>query len=197
MAWTSPRTWIAGETVTASLLNTHLRDNLLETAPAKVTAAGDIVYATGANALARLAKGSAHSLLRMNSGATAPLWAATTAVVESWEYSNDSDGNTTQTSFQNAYTKSFTPSVASRVLVWIQVRGQAPSNDSMECKVLVDDTQRGELKGVGNGSQDWVWLFLLTGQAASSHTIKVQYRSVGGNSVSLLNCQMLIIALAE
>ena len=75
MAWTSPRTWVAGETVTASLLNTHLRDNLLETAPAKVTAAGDIVYATGANALARLAKGSAYQVLRMNSGATAPEWA--------------------------------------------------------------------------------------------------------------------------
>ena len=28
MAWTSPRTWIAGETLTAALLNTHLRDNL-------------------------------------------------------------------------------------------------------------------------------------------------------------------------
>lgn len=28
MAWTAPRTWIAGELVTASLLNTHLRDNL-------------------------------------------------------------------------------------------------------------------------------------------------------------------------
>lgn len=30
MAWTTPRTWVAGETVTASLLNTHLRDNLTE-----------------------------------------------------------------------------------------------------------------------------------------------------------------------
>ena len=28
MAFTSPRTWVAGELVTASLLNTHLRDNL-------------------------------------------------------------------------------------------------------------------------------------------------------------------------
>lgn len=28
MAWTSPRTWVAGETVTAALLNIHLRDNL-------------------------------------------------------------------------------------------------------------------------------------------------------------------------
>jgi hypothetical protein len=28
MAWTAPRTWVAGEEVTASLLNTHVRDNL-------------------------------------------------------------------------------------------------------------------------------------------------------------------------
>jgi hypothetical protein len=28
MAWTTPRTWYAGEIVTAALMNTHLRDNL-------------------------------------------------------------------------------------------------------------------------------------------------------------------------
>lgn len=28
MAWTSPRTWAVGETVTAALMNTHLRDQL-------------------------------------------------------------------------------------------------------------------------------------------------------------------------
>lgn len=27
ISWTSPRTWVAGETVTAALLNTHIRDN--------------------------------------------------------------------------------------------------------------------------------------------------------------------------
>lgn len=29
MSWTAPRTWVAGEVVTAALLNTHVRDNLL------------------------------------------------------------------------------------------------------------------------------------------------------------------------
>jgi len=29
MGWTNPRTWLAGEVVTATLLNTHLRDDLL------------------------------------------------------------------------------------------------------------------------------------------------------------------------
>lgn len=28
MAWTTPRTWVAGETVTAAIMNTHVRDNL-------------------------------------------------------------------------------------------------------------------------------------------------------------------------
>ena len=30
MAWTAPRTWVTGEVVTAALLNTHLRDNLVD-----------------------------------------------------------------------------------------------------------------------------------------------------------------------
>lgn len=30
MAWTSPRSWVTGEVLTAALLNTHLRDQLLE-----------------------------------------------------------------------------------------------------------------------------------------------------------------------
>lgn len=30
MAWTSPRTWVSGEVITAALLNTHVRDNQLE-----------------------------------------------------------------------------------------------------------------------------------------------------------------------
>ncbi len=33
MAWTAPRTWVTGETVTAALMNTHIRDNLLAVGP--------------------------------------------------------------------------------------------------------------------------------------------------------------------
>lgn len=28
MAWTTPRTWVTGETVTSTIMNTHVRDNL-------------------------------------------------------------------------------------------------------------------------------------------------------------------------
>jgi hypothetical protein len=39
MAWTAPRTWVAGETVSAALMNTHVRDNLLMVDPGTWAAA--------------------------------------------------------------------------------------------------------------------------------------------------------------
>ena len=74
MAWTTPRTYTTGEVITAAILNAHIRDNFNETAPAKVTTAGDIVYATAANTLTRLASGTANAgkYYRVNSAGTAP-----------------------------------------------------------------------------------------------------------------------------
>ena len=74
-SWTAPKTYTVGSILTASEKNTYERDNMLETATAKVTTAVDIVVATGANALKRLAKGAALSILRVNSGATDLEWA--------------------------------------------------------------------------------------------------------------------------
>jgi hypothetical protein len=42
----------SGSVLTAAQWNTHVRDNLLETAPAKATAAGQIFVSTAANAIA-------------------------------------------------------------------------------------------------------------------------------------------------
>ena len=74
MAWTAPQTWTTGQIVTAADMNGDIRDNMLETAPAKASAAGDIFYATGANAIAKLTKGTKGQVLQMNAGATAPEW---------------------------------------------------------------------------------------------------------------------------
>lgn len=73
MAWTAPRTWVTGETVTAALMNAHIRDNFLETSAATVTTAGDLVYADAANSMGtRLAIGATHSLLV--SDGSIPVW---------------------------------------------------------------------------------------------------------------------------
>lgn len=52
MAWTSPTTFTEGAVLTAAEMNTYVRDNMLETAPAKATTAGGIFVATGANTIA-------------------------------------------------------------------------------------------------------------------------------------------------
>jgi len=62
MSWSAPRTWTTGEIVTAAYLNSNVRDNMLETAPAKASAGGDIFVATGTNAIKRVAAGSAGSI---------------------------------------------------------------------------------------------------------------------------------------
>ena len=72
MAWTDPRTWVTGEVVTASLMNTFVRDALNECPAHKVTTAGDITYATGDSALARLALGSSGYILHVSG--SAPAW---------------------------------------------------------------------------------------------------------------------------
>ena len=64
--------------MTASLMNTHVRDNLLQTAPALVTTNGDLVYATGASALTRLAIGSTSQVLIVTGGV--PAWGAGSVV---------------------------------------------------------------------------------------------------------------------
>lgn len=69
---TTDLTWVSAEILTAALLNTHLRDNLLETGPAKVTTAGDLLYATAANALTRLGIGTTRAVLE--AGASAPTY---------------------------------------------------------------------------------------------------------------------------
>ena len=74
MAWTTPRTWTTGEIVTAAYMNTHVRDNLLETSPAKITTTGDLIVGNGPNALKRLGIGSAYSVLSVNAGGTDAAW---------------------------------------------------------------------------------------------------------------------------
>lgn len=59
MAWTAPRTWVTGEVVTASIMNTHVRDNFNETGPAKATGSGGFIVTNGVNSIIQRTPGSA------------------------------------------------------------------------------------------------------------------------------------------
>jgi len=75
MAWTAPRTWVSGELVTASLMNTYVRDNQTALVGGHMEiasqAAGDVLYASSSTALARLGIGAANSILHSNGSAIA------------------------------------------------------------------------------------------------------------------------------
>ena len=76
MAWTTPRTWVTGEVVTAALLNAQIKGNMDLSAPAIMTTAGDIIYASGANTPARLAKDTNATRVLTNTGTSnVPAWA--------------------------------------------------------------------------------------------------------------------------
>src|SRR5574343_24123 len=76
MAWTVPTDFSTGRLVTASDWNAELGStgNMAQTAAAKATTAGDTVYATAANTLARLAIGAANTVL--TSSGSAPQWSS-------------------------------------------------------------------------------------------------------------------------
>ena len=75
MAWTTPKTWASGYVVLAADLNTHLRDNLNVTAPSVMSSQGDVIYASGANTPARLAKSTTSTQYLANTGSSNnPAW---------------------------------------------------------------------------------------------------------------------------
>lgn len=78
MAWTTPRTWVSTEVVTASIMNTHVRDNFDETAPAKATAAGRLIVSSGSNTVAERAFNEANTAASETTSSTSYTDLATT-----------------------------------------------------------------------------------------------------------------------
>ena len=66
MAWNTPRTFTTGEIITATILNTNIRDNLNASAAGVASGVGDVFYANAPNAIVPLALGSVYQQLMVN-----------------------------------------------------------------------------------------------------------------------------------
>ena len=101
MAFTSPKTWASGYVVLSSDLNTYIRDNQNMTAPAIMSSQGDVLYASGSNTPARLAKSTTSTQYLANTGSSnAPAWnevALDTGVSGSLPVGNGGTGQTSLT----------------------------------------------------------------------------------------------------
>ena len=74
IAYNAVPTVATGDTWSAANHNTYIRDNFAAGVPDIFTAAGDIAYATAANAASPLAIGTPGQVLKVNIGGTLPEW---------------------------------------------------------------------------------------------------------------------------
>jgi hypothetical protein len=86
-----------------------------------VTTAGDLLYGTAADTVARLGIGTANQVLAVNSGATAPQWVtpAGGAVKQVVTFTTTTNTTTTNTLVSSALTASITPTSASSKIIAI------------------------------------------------------------------------------
>lgn len=164
MAWSTPLTATASTVLTAAQWNASVRDNLLETAPAKATTAGYHFVANGTNTIVERG-----------------ILGATVDTVES----------TSSTTYTNLATTgpSVTLTTGTKALVWIASRnlnttGGTPALASFEIsgattqaasdnRACYVDLAASEI--VRTSAQT-----LMTGLTAGSNTFRMMYRAGGG-----------------
>jgi len=156
--------------VLAADMNTYLRDQQLETAPAKVSAQGDIVYASGANALARLAKDANSTRSLTNTGGSNnPAWAQVALATGVSGTLPVGSGGTGQTSL-----------TAGAVLIGNSTSAVTMVAQTVKGQILIGDgTGPPQMLGVGDDDQ------VLT--ADSGETTGVKWAAAGvSNTIAVM-----------
>ena len=110
-----------------------LADNALGSKPKLIDAAGDLLYGTGSDAATRLAIGTVGQVLQVNSGATAPEWAAAAAGGKVLQVVNATTTtqtvSSTLTFVDTTLTATITPTLdTSKVLILISHNGNRRTN---------------------------------------------------------------------
>jgi hypothetical protein len=173
-----------------------------------VTTAGDLIYGTGSSAVTRLGIGTSGQVLRVNSGGTAPEWAAAAGggkVLQVVQATLTTTATTTSTSYvDTGLTASITPSLAtSKVLIMISApMGKNDGANGFFATLangagtnLIVPTSPGS-RTVGfmrqegfTGAQYTVFPFNFTyldsPASTSSQTYKLQYKVTSGGTAAI------------
>jgi hypothetical protein len=180
MAWTAPMTAVANAVFTAAQFNTHVRDNLLETSPAKATTAGSIFVATGTNAIAErtpatalVATSQATTNTSYTDLATVGPAVTVTTGVAALVHINCSLFNATAT---NGSFMSYAVSGASTVA----------ASDSRSLSIINNGTVTGNSYGIS---------FLQTDLTPGSNTFTAKYRSTAATNATFADRNIIVVPL--
>ena len=177
MAWSTNKTWSPGEDLTAALLNTYLRDQLDETAPAIATTGGRMIVTDGANSIVER--------------------------VPSFNFVSTSEG-TTSTSFTDLSTSgpSVTVTCGTKALVIMSAQlsnAGAGSTSYVSFTVsgaTTSTAQTGEsLNYESGGANDRLQAsrVVLDAVTAGSNTFKMVYKSSNGSQTATFASRFLIV----
>lgn len=177
MAWTSPPTFTDGAVLTGAQLNL-LRDDLLETAPAKATTAGRVFVSTGLNSIAERAVGSATVNAQETTTSTSftdlatvgPVFSVTTGqsviVLLSAALFNSSAGQTAQMS--------------------VQVSGASTVSPSVNVALIYESSAAGDLV---QGS----YAVPMSGLTPGSNTFTAKYRADAAGTATFLRRNLIVL----
>lgn len=180
MVWTQPMTFTSNTVLTAAQMNTHLRDNLLETEVAQARASGDFFIATGTNAVTTRTPKSAVVTTNLES----------TTSTEYTDLETVGPSVTCQTGtgcivFISAFVASSTALRASRM--GYQVSGATERDASDHTAVHVDGLSA--TKGLRMTQLDLIRLSLVPGE----NTFTCKYRSSLDTNTASFNRRSIIV----
>lgn len=164
MAWSTPLTAVANAALTAAQWNASVRDNLLETAPAKATTAGRIIVTTGVNTIAER------------------------AVLEAYVSASETTVSTTYADLTTTG-PAVTLTTGTRALVWMncQISNSGASGSyashaitGATASAAVDSTAIIADQPTGGGLPRYGTCDLRTGLTAGVNTFTMQYRVTAG-----------------
>lgn len=180
MAWTAPITFVANTGLTAAQLNTYLRDNMNETAPAKATTPGYHFVSTGPNAIAERAWES--SFIDTSQGTTSTTFVDLATVGPQVTIETGSKALW----FINCFTAAPVANTARRASV--EVTGASSIAASDNTGILHDVTSVSP-NGVRTAA-----CHMETGLTPGTNTFTMKYRS-GGGTVNFVQRELIVIGL--
>jgi len=180
MAYSTPLTAVSNATLTAAQWNASVRDNLLETAPAKATAAGRIFVTTGANAIAERVPST--NAVSATEGTTSTTYTDLTTV-------GPTVSVTTGTSALVAITSGMTQSaVGGYCNVSVVISGAS--------SIAAGTSVLNFRSGATNQQMVASHFSMMTGLTAGTNTFKMQYNAgAAGGTATFFNRQLVVIPL--